>query len=77
MLEETVLTLAEAAQRLPAIKGKKVHPSSVWRWATQGVRGVHLESWRLGGRCLTTLEAVERFAAKLAERSRDTDASRR
>ncbi len=67
MLDETVLTFSEAAERLPAINGRKIHASSVWRWARKGIGGVYLESRRLGGRYLTSLEALERFAEKLSK----------
>ena len=76
MLNETVVTFPEAAKRLPTINGKNVHASSVWRWARKGVRGVYLESRRLGGRYLTSLEALERFTEKLAEVSREAGSER-
>jgi hypothetical protein len=41
--------------------------SCIVRWIKQGVRGpngrVHLEAIRIGGRFLTSVEALERFAA--------------
>ena len=67
LLDETPLTFAEAAARLPKINGKKVHVSSVWRWSRRGVRGVRLECRCLGGRYLTSIEALDRFATQLAD----------
>lgn len=38
-----------------------IHPSTVWRWAHRGVRGVQLESYCVGAKRLTTREAFARF----------------
>ena len=65
--DEQVLTFSEAASRLPRFHGRKVHTSTLWRWARKGVKGVRLETRRLGGRFVTSLEALERFSKKLAE----------
>ena len=62
LFDETPLTFAQASRRLP----HHPHPSTLWRWYHQGVRGVKLEAVRLGGRLLTSQEALERFAARLA-----------
>ena len=64
---ETTLSFSEAAARLPRIDGRKIHPSSLWRWARKGIHGVRLETRRLGGRFVTSLEALERFSKQLAE----------
>ena len=64
---EGVLTFSEAAAALPRLNGRRVHTSTLWRWATKGVRGVRLECRRLGGRYVTSLAAVDRFASALAE----------
>lgn len=64
---ETPLTLSEAAAALPKIGGKKISTSTLWRWAVKGCRGVRLEVRRLGGRHLTSLEALDRFGKALAE----------
>ena len=65
LIDEQVLTFAEATTRLPRLGGRKIHTSSIWRWATKGVRGVRLEARLLGGRYVTSLEALDRFAATL------------
>ncbi|NOT01036.1 MAG: DUF1580 domain-containing protein [Phycisphaerales bacterium] len=64
---ETPLTFTEAAKALPPIGGKRVHASTIWRWARKGCRGVILETRRYGGRFVTTLESLDRFAKALAE----------
>lgn len=65
--EEHVLSLSEACKVLPAIEGRKPHPSTLWRWARKGVRGVRLEYARLGRRIVTSREALGRFVNALAE----------
>jgi hypothetical protein len=73
ILRESMLGLAEAARRLPAHReGKPVSASCLLRWVLTGVRGpsgkVHLEAVRLGGKWITSLEALERFAEALTPR---------
>lgn len=64
--KEHLITLSEAAARLPQHDGKKVHTSTLWRWARKGLRGVHLQYVRFGGRIYTSAEALNRFANVLA-----------
>jgi len=64
---EEVYTFAELAGRLPSFHGKRIHVSTLHRWCQRGVRGVRLECRRLGGRIVTSIEAVDRFSARLAE----------
>ena len=47
----TIRPLAEYSERLPSgRKGKRLHRATLFRWASQGVRGgVVLETRRLGG----------------------------
>jgi hypothetical protein len=47
------------------------HPSieSLRRWAGQGVRGVRLETWLIGGRRYTAREAIARFLEQLQHSS--------
>ncbi len=64
--DETVITFAEAARSLPPLNGRHVHTSTLWRWARRGCRGVKLEVRRLGGRFVTSIEALDRFGEALA-----------
>lgn len=64
---DRVLSLTDATKALPPIGGKRLHPSTVWRWCRQGIRGVHLEYARLGHRIVTSEDAIARFAERLAE----------
>lgn len=62
---EELFTLARAARKT-GLKPPP-HPSTLWRWARVGVRGVKLEVRKLGGRIVTSVEALDRFGARLAE----------
>jgi hypothetical protein len=68
--QETLISLAEAAQSIPpGRKGKPTHLSTVLRWILHGVHGIRLEGVRLGGRWLTSREALARFAEQLTARA--------
>jgi hypothetical protein len=77
---ETLLSLAQAARRLPpGRRGRPVSLSCVLRWVLDGVpdpdgQRVHLEAVRLGGRWVTSAEALARFAAALTPRLNDDPA---
>jgi hypothetical protein len=68
---ETPLCLAAAARLVPpARSGRRCHLSTILRWITRGARGpsgerVRLEAVRLGGRWLTSREALRRFVELL------------
>lgn len=64
---EQIVTFAEAAKRLPAVNGRRPHASTLWRWARKGIRGIHLETRRLGGRFVTSVGALDRFSERLAQ----------
>jgi hypothetical protein len=44
-----------------AATGRRPHLSTILRWCQYGSRGIRLESWVLGGRRLTTVEAVKNY----------------
>jgi len=63
---ETPLALAQAAKLIPPTRlDRPVHVSTLVRWIVHGVRGVKLEAARVGGRWVTSREALERFSAAL------------
>jgi hypothetical protein len=68
---EQPISLAEAARGVPAGRnGKRTHLSTILRWILQGAKGpggvrVKLEGLRLGGRWMTSREALQRFAEAL------------
>jgi len=71
--QDELLTMKEAAKRLPTVNGKPVHPSAIWRWCRKGIKGISLEYMILGGRYLTTMDAIEIFCNKLARRELETN----
>lgn len=72
---ETPLTLTQAARLVPLTRLDRPAPvRTILRWVRHGVRGVRLEAVRIGGRWVTTPEALERFTSTLTDRG---DANRR
>ncbi len=61
------MSLSEAARRLPKLDGRKIHPSSLWRWCKQGIRGQRMRYRKLGGRIVLTLADIDEFSQRLAE----------
>ncbi|MEM8495401.1 MAG: DUF1580 domain-containing protein [Planctomycetota bacterium] len=60
---ERLLAIQEVPDELPRRRGKKLHISTVYRWAHKGCRGKVLETALLGGVRYTSLEALARFMA--------------
>jgi hypothetical protein len=70
LLTDDLMTLAAAARLVPPARGGATAPSTIWRWATHGVRGpdgiiVKLRTTRIGGRPMVSREALEEFLANL------------
>jgi hypothetical protein len=71
LLDENLIGLRQAAQSLPPGRSDRpVNASTLFRWCRDGVRSprgelVRLECCRLGGRWLTSLEAISRFSQRL------------
>jgi len=74
---EHVLTLAQAAKAFGRLSGRTPHVATVYRWATKGVRGVTLETVRLGGLRLVRREAIEAFITKINAEEPGTSAGSR
>src|SRR4051812_5747295 len=67
-LSEEIRSLTHATKLLPSRRGDRPpHVSCLFRWAKHGLRGVRLETLRVGGTLCTSREALERFFARLAE----------
>lgn len=64
--DENLIPLGEATAILPRRNGKRLHVSTLHRWTSRGVRGVRLETLRLGGLLMTSQEALQRFTDRLA-----------
>ena len=56
---ETLITLKDAAARIPPSRaGRPTHAATIWRL----IRARKLEGVRVGGRWVTSLEALQRYA---------------
>jgi len=70
LLSEKTLTLHQAAATLPHRRGgKPTHASTLFRWATDGLRGEKLEVVQVGGTKCTSKEALTRFFTRLTEKA--------
>lgn len=67
LVNEHIVTFSEAAAKLPRFNGKRPHASTIWRWARKGLNGITLETRRVGGRFVTSIEALERFTIALSK----------
>ena len=66
--KESLISCREASALFPpGRRGKRPHRSTVFRWITNGVRGVRLESVSLPGGRATSKEAIARFLKALTE----------
>ncbi len=68
---ETLISRAEA-RRLPWMRGRAGRPISYetfHRWAKRGLRGIVLETIRLGGTVYTSREATQRFIQRLNQQT--------
>lgn len=66
--EETVLPFAKAVRELPQLKkNAHVHPETLWRWATRGLRGIKLETVQIGGVIFASVESLHRCVDALAQ----------
>jgi hypothetical protein len=66
---DTTISLSQAARMLPpGRRGRPVTLSCLLRWVLDGVKSpsgrVRLEAVRMGGRWITSVEALERFACR-------------
>lgn len=69
---ENLLPLCEAVQQATA---HRPHLSTVMRWCLSGSQGIQLESKMLGGKRLTSIEAVQRFVEARTRASTPNHAS--
>jgi hypothetical protein len=54
---EKLMTFGEAGRLL----GWQPSPATFWRWRVKGVNNVRLDCVRVGGRWMTSREAIQRF----------------
>jgi len=68
---ERLMPLAEAARLVPPGRGgKKTHSATLVAWIRRGTRTadgrrVHLDALLMGGKWLTSVEALQRYAAAI------------
>ncbi len=64
---EKPIPLTQAAAHVPRRRrGRKTSGSTLYRWATRGLRGVVLETLQVGGTRCTSLGALQRFFDRLS-----------
>lgn len=62
---ESLIPLSEVPQHLPRRPGgKKIHVSTVFRWALRGCNGTRLETCQVGSLRYTSVEALGRFVER-------------
>ncbi len=65
---EKVISIRDACQMLPRRRGgKRPHFATLYRWIQRGVRGVRLESIKVGGEFCTSVEALQRFCERCTD----------
>ena len=63
---ENLVPLRDVPRCLPLRpNGKRLHISAVYRWTLRGIRGIVLETVRIGGTTYTSREAIQRFSERL------------
>ena len=67
---ESLVSFAEVPAWLPRRRGnRRVHVSTIHRWARRGCRGVRLEFIQVGGTMCTSTEAIQRFCDRLTNQA--------
>ena len=67
LTQEELVPIRDVPKHLPPRPtGKRVHVSAVYRWLLRGIRGIRLESLKIGGTTYTSKEALQRFADQLS-----------
>ncbi len=66
LARENLISFSTAVRSLPEVNGRRHSPSTLYRWARWGIRGIRLEYLRIGRCMVTSHEALERFFARLA-----------
>ncbi len=64
---EQVIHPTEVTKYVPEQKGKKLNVSTVYRWFQRGLAGNRLECVCIGGTRYTSVEALNRFFARVTE----------
>lgn len=62
-----LIPLSEVPRHLPKRGKKRIHVSTVFRWAIHGVAGVKLRTVRMGRQKCTTEQWLMEFAEEIAQ----------
>jgi hypothetical protein len=65
ILTEDVISSSEAQRELRQVLNTTLDRSTIHRWMLRGVKGVQLDHVRLGGKLLTSKQAITRFVSEL------------
>lgn len=68
---EELMTFGEAGRFL----GWDPSPATYWRWRVKGVNNVRLDCVRVGGRWMTSREAILRFVKQLSSNQTSVETS--
>ncbi len=71
LLDEGVMLIVKAANA----EGISISSKTAIRWCLSGVRGVRLESLKIGGQRRTSRAALRRFIAATQQQPQDSNAS--
>jgi hypothetical protein len=77
LASERVFPLHKGPDHVPRLRGgKKVHPSTLYRWGAYGVRAddgeiIYLETIRVGRTICTSVDAIQRFCERLSRSRSD------
>jgi hypothetical protein len=67
---EELITLCQATRLIPSARnGKKTAVSTLFRWASKGVKGIRLETLQVGGAQRTSKQALTRFYQALSAKA--------
>lgn len=72
-IDDGLIALRDVPSLLPRRRGKKVHYSTVFRWATRGARGAVLPTRLVGGVRYTTLKELRGFLEATAQSAIDSE----
>jgi hypothetical protein len=71
LLFEGLITFSEATRFCPRRrKGRKVHASTIYRWAIHGCGGIYLEAVKTPSGLCTSIQAIQRFLNRLTMASK-------
>lgn len=65
LMEETLIPISEASRYWP----KPICEATVRKYAKQGRRGIYLDSVWVGGRLMTSKQAIARFIEEITDKS--------